>query len=575
MYSAINITSCVKQNAEAINPISVSCGYFSSCYVNSQGELFAKGINTDGQLGNLEFETQEYNKIDTPTKVVKAVISLFSLCYIDENGDVYVMGVCGKNNKTPITINKPIQVKDIKNAIDIKSGATHFLILDEVNDVWTLGENECGQVNPEKNYDSWIPFKTEFSQPIIKICCGQYTSCVVTEDCVTMWGEDNYGFTESSCFNGYFQIDMKNVTNVSFGRNHMIIKTNDEIFGYGSNYFSQMGDNNDTAYFSGETLDLGEFDVDSIEDISCTFSSTIFKINNTLYSLGDVSPFDEDYSTKELKKIKESNMFDCSGFQLVFNDKGRIETYGFNTMNSYTKYDDTKKKIALIDTGFDESNPYLINTLSKPESKGGFLDFDRWNVSKGTIDMVDDVFSDTHGTSMMSILAGYQLEENMNVYEHNPEIEILPLKILKNCDGRFVDLMTAIKISEFFDAKIVNCSFSIHNLCYENNYSYIVKESPTFFVCSLSDEKTDEQILVNSDNIVYIYYGKINNFKGSADVNMISVMLEKVNCFLFNEEIAHIESNSCATAYASNMLLNYMIENKCDMNADKAQSILR
>ena len=56
---------------------------------------------------------------------------------------------------------------------------------------------------------------------------------------------------------------------------------------------------------------------------------------------------------------------------------------------------------------------------------------------------------------------------------------------------------------------------------------------------------------------------------------MISVMLEKVNCFLFNEEIAHIESNSCATAYASNMLLNYMIENECDMNADKAQSILR
>ena len=279
-------TACVIFTDRAIRIVSVSSGYYNSCYVTSTGELFIHGLNSDGQIGDAIFISNEPHKINTDTPVKKAVVSINALAYIDQKDDVYMLGVYSNHNNNTLRSSVAIKVSKLQNIRDIKAGESHFLALDDGGNVWAWGENECFQVSSNKDTDTWIPKKIPGLSRVASIECGFYTSCAVTEDGVFLWGEDNVALTSQTYLDVPYLLDIQHVKKVSIGRNHMVIQTNEDVLGYGSNAFGQMG--GIEPYLYGDSLGL-----DTIDNISCSITATVFTINGKIYYLGDINPFDD------------------------------------------------------------------------------------------------------------------------------------------------------------------------------------------------------------------------------------------------------------------------------------------
>lgn len=119
------------KNKKDFGILSVSCGYNTLCYTNTNGELYVEGYNSDGQLGKGYNKIVNRRKVDTPTKVKKAVLNLHSLIYIDENDEVFCIGIYYKKDNKILRTTTPKKIQGITDIIDIKAGASHFLALDK------------------------------------------------------------------------------------------------------------------------------------------------------------------------------------------------------------------------------------------------------------------------------------------------------------------------------------------------------------------------------------------------------------------------------------------------------------
>lgn len=88
----------------------------------------------------------------------------------------------------------------------------------------------------------WEPKQIEDLTGIEGIECGYYTSCAYKKDSAYIWGEDAFQLTDYNIIRDKYVLDINNIKEISMGRNHMVVRTLNQIFGYGSNSFGQMGD---------------------------------------------------------------------------------------------------------------------------------------------------------------------------------------------------------------------------------------------------------------------------------------------------------------------------------------------
>lgn len=551
---------------------SVSSSYYNSCYTTDDGKLFVYGMNSDGQLGDFDGKySYRPQKIETPSKVKIAVASLNSIVYIDQNNEVYMIGIYGKNGDEYQRTNTPQKISGLVNIKDIKAGEMHFLALDYNGDVWAWGENECKQVSYEKNVDTWIPQKVNDLNNIVNIECGFYTSCAFSKDSVFIWGEDSIGLSENDFFENKYILNIENIEKVSLGRNHMVVKTKDDILGYGSNAFGQMGQLGDFLY--GDSLDI-----ENVDNISCAITSTVFTISGKVYYLGDIDPFDDVQEKDELSlcdiNIGDISQVDCNGFHLIAANKSNVQLYGNNSIvqaksNSASQESEaTDLTIAILDTGVDTNNEIIENILSKSENveseQGIFHKISKWNLCAGNEQIVDDVLTDSHGTGMFGLVIDIKWSQKSDQIEsYQNDFNLIQLKVLNKSGGRFIDVLTAIRIADLRGAEIINCSFSIKNQCYENILENVIEDSKSFFVFSLDNDMSEELFTIKLPNIIYAADNDINK---SKSINLMNVNIGEVKILGFNNYNMFVQGNSCATAYLTNKIANMYLNEQTDLS---------
>lgn len=243
-------------------------------------ELYTWGRNNYGQTGlgytsKLNDETNGIHpstpvNVQTPTEFeVLSFMQNYSLA-IDKKGDVYSWGydkygelgrgdvytneICGTTN-CRLDIGK---IEGLSNIVAIDAGLSHALALDKNGNVFAWGSNKDGELGSGSMEESLSsPIQVIFPQEnirVVKVTAGSDFSVALDSNGeVWVWGKNNYGQAGQGLDYGTddqlspIKVFMPNglkIKTVEAGTSHILaLAENGEVYGWGSNFTSQVGYN--------------------------------------------------------------------------------------------------------------------------------------------------------------------------------------------------------------------------------------------------------------------------------------------------------------------------------------------
>lgn len=229
------------------------------------------------------------------------------------------------------------------NVKTFSCGNNHLLILR--NDIlYGCGSNGYGQLGLGDHIHHNVLTKINIKN-VLLIECGSEFSYVLTRDGLFSCGDNEYGqlgtevlltycddFTRASHYIGddiiavFTKIDIHNVITLSCGGEHILIITNDGLYGCGSNKFGQLG--LDQSLYRVFT----KINILNVFAISCGALHSMVLTSEGLYSSGSNHGGQlglDDKSVKTFQKIKLDNIisFSCAYYSsMVLTKKGLYET---------------------------------------------------------------------------------------------------------------------------------------------------------------------------------------------------------------------------------------------------------
>ncbi len=231
----------------------ISIGEYHSLILKDNGQVYAFGSNSNGQLGlghNIEIN------------ILKLIPNLHNIKHISTRynhssalnsyGQVYSWGL---NNTGQLgfgdkfTRQSPTLVPGLIDIIQISIGYNHSLALNIHNQVYSWGYNGNGQLGLENNINRNIPtLVSKMPKDIIQISAGSFHTLALTKNGkMYTFGSNNYG---QLGFGDYVDINIptlvmeapNNVIQISTGHNYSLCLTNDgHIYSFGINTLGQLG----------------------------------------------------------------------------------------------------------------------------------------------------------------------------------------------------------------------------------------------------------------------------------------------------------------------------------------------
>ena len=401
------------------NIVQISLGTTHALAVDAEGHVWAWGSNTYGQLGNGTKNTS-YTKVQVKSTdgnaVLENIVAVsagkdFSLA-LDKNGQVYAWGLnnngqLGIGNKTNCML--PVQVQSLDNIIKIEAGRLSSFAINNENNLFVAGNNECGNLG-----DGTTTTRLQFTRnPLLinvqEVSAGENDNTLVLLKDGTVWG---FGNNTGNCLTnvsgsipGQIKTEtgiLQNVTAIKAGyQTGYAITSEEKVVGWGKNNYYQLGAQN-TANRTVATY-IKDQDGNDFTDVMLVsggvYSTEIAKNDGTVWCVGyngygelgngsltnlsKIESISNPYITLEEREtvLKLSN----PNYQI-----NPITTYGFNLYydraeNSGFTYKSLNEDIAEVDenTGKviakSEGRAYVIVT-----SKSG------GNDNRVTIDVVPE-----------------------------------------------------------------------------------------------------------------------------------------------------------------------------------------
>ncbi|AET66235.1 putative cell wall binding protein [Desulfosporosinus orientis DSM 765] len=233
----------------------LSAGLNFSLAVDADGNVWAWGDNSEGQLGQGDVDT---NPVVSPVKV-KGLTDVISVSAggvhalaLKADGTVWAWGnneydQLGVEQSSPITL--PRQIDSLQNIVGIAAGLESNLALDNQGQVWAWGGNEYQQVNNTDDLKISDPQIVNNLSGVVKIALGSAWSLALKNDgTVWTWGAQKvlFGTDGQEGISDYTDLTqikgLANVVSISAGFSHSLALKNDgTVWGWGSNEVLQLG----------------------------------------------------------------------------------------------------------------------------------------------------------------------------------------------------------------------------------------------------------------------------------------------------------------------------------------------
>src|SRR5437868_1093097 len=160
----------IKRNIPTLMPnirnlIAITGGGLHSIILNDKGQIYTFGYNDYGRLG-----LGDYDRRNIPTlinniyNIIAISVGGLHSMILNERGQIYTFGDngCGQlglgdnASKHNTNRNTPTLIPNISNIIAITAGGLHSMILNERGQIYTFGDNDCGQLGLGDNASKHI-----------------------------------------------------------------------------------------------------------------------------------------------------------------------------------------------------------------------------------------------------------------------------------------------------------------------------------------------------------------------------------------------------------------------------------
>ncbi|XP_043556764.1 X-linked retinitis pigmentosa GTPase regulator isoform X1 [Chiloscyllium plagiosum] len=284
--------------------ISISCGDEHTAFVTENGKLYIFGSNNWGQLG-----LGTKNTVNKPTcvKALKSEKVKLTACgrnhtlVFTEQGNVYAAGdnsegQLGLGDTEARTVFQRVEFFTNHKKIKLlAAGSNISAALTENGKLFMWGDNSEGQIGLDTKNNASVPQQVDVGKPISWVSCGYYHSAFVTDD------GQLYTFGESD--NGKLGLPLDQPINhripqlvtgisgkiiqVSCGGDHTIVLAEEEVYAFGFGQFGQLG--HGTFIFESSLPKVVEqLKKKNVRFISCGENHTAAVTSNgLLYTFGD------------------------------------------------------------------------------------------------------------------------------------------------------------------------------------------------------------------------------------------------------------------------------------------------
>lgn len=328
-------TSSLKEMVKFNNIKTVSLGENHSCALNTNGEVFCWGDNSEGQLASTILpESNIPLQIPHLSKITMIASGNNHTCALHTKGEVF----CWGDNRSGQIGNKKIQdkvtvslVQGLKNVKQISAGGSTTCALTNEGSVYCWGDNTFSQSGVEnslenKNAKVISPNKIDTLQDISMISVGENHSCALTSNSlVDCWGSNsNNNFqlgkiTKNSIYPTPIEVpnvfDMKSIS--AGGLHTCGLKENGSIYCWGNNYQGQLG-NGEFSASNGRPSKVTILSIDSKPTNQFLLSCYYYSINNS-----------------ELDSGIDKNLYENSNLSYYWGIENETDTTKYLNLNGY------------------------------------------------------------------------------------------------------------------------------------------------------------------------------------------------------------------------------------------------
>uniref|UniRef100_UPI0031343193 probable E3 ubiquitin-protein ligase HERC4 isoform 4 n=1 Tax=Mus musculus TaxID=10090 RepID=UPI0031343193 len=247
---------------DAQNIVAVACGEAHTLALNDKGQVYAWGLDSDGQLGLQGSEecirVPRNIKSLSDIQIVQVACGYYHSLALSKASEVF----CWGQNKygqlgLGIDCQKQTSPQLIKSLLGIPfmqvaAGGAHSFVLTLSGAIFGWGRNKFGQLGLNDENDRYVPnlLKSLRSQKIVYICCGEdHTAALTKEGGVFTFGAGGYGQLGHNSTSHeinprkVFELMGSIVTQVACGRQHTsaFVPSSGRIYSFGLGGNGQLG----------------------------------------------------------------------------------------------------------------------------------------------------------------------------------------------------------------------------------------------------------------------------------------------------------------------------------------------
>ena len=225
--------------------VDIECGINHSMFLSQRGKVYSCGWSADGQTGVNHYDNQETPELvkgDIESeKIVKVACAADCVLALNDQGDVFGWGNSEYGQFSSVTPDQQVcspvklDLKEVGKVIDIASGGSICMVLNDQHDVWVWGFGILGQ-GPNVDFStkplllpSTLFGRNEFSPDAqtTSVYCGVHTNAAINSyGDLYSWGKCKGGCLGLGDYKDQFfpfKVNLGGpVTKVSLGIDHTL-----------------------------------------------------------------------------------------------------------------------------------------------------------------------------------------------------------------------------------------------------------------------------------------------------------------------------------------------------------------